>query len=196
VIRLLIPLVGIPGGAGLFRTVSVTILSIVLSASSSPDVFAQNAVDAALSFYSKGGAYCFRIAPFGTALSEETEWTIMVLTSASNHHNTFRVRSVDPGETGLSGSGLLTAGRLANDVWKFDGARADFFQRFADGIRDGKLRARIVKAGPPNLASIASQRERAELYLKFADTGTRVSFEKVPDLSAEEFQQFAEYFPD
>ena len=159
-------------------------------------VAAQSAVDAALSFYSHGGAYCFRVAPFGTALSEEREWTVMMLTSASNHHNSFRIRSVDPGETGLHGSGLMTAGRFANDVWKFDGTRAEFFERFADGIREGQLRARVVKAGPANLPQITSERERAELYLKFADKGSRVSFDKVPDLTADEFMQYAEYFPD
>jgi len=129
-------------------------------------------------------------------MSEETQWTVMMLTSASNHHNTFRIRTVDPGETGLSGSSLQSAGRLANDVWKFDGTRGDFFERFAEGIRAGKLRARVVSAGPPNLEQVASERERAELYLKFADKGTRVSFDKVPDLSPEQFQKFADYFPD
>jgi hypothetical protein len=129
-------------------------------------------------------------------MAEETEWTVMVLTSASNHRNTFKIRSVDPGDTGLRGAGLLTAGRLANDVWKFDGARADFFDRFAEGIRAGKLRARVVKAGPPNLGQIASERARAEIYLKFADKGSKVSFDKVPDLTAEQFQQYSEYFPD
>lgn len=158
--------------------------------------FAQNAVDSALAFYSKGGAYCFRIAPLGTSLSEEHEWTVMLLTAAGNHHNTFRIRSVDPGDTGLSGSGLMTAGRLANDVWKFDGTRADFFERFAEGIRDKKLRARIVTTAPPGLADLASDRERAEVYLRFADKGTKVSFDKVPDLTAEQFLQYAEYFPD
>lgn len=156
----------------------------------------QNAVDIALSFYAKGGAYCFRVAPAGTSLSEETEWTVMVLTAASNRRNTFRIRSVDPGDTGLSGSNLTAAGRLVNDVWKFDGTRIDFFQRFSEGIKDGKLRARIVKAGPPNLAQITSERERAELYLKFADKGTRVSFDKVVDLTSEQFQQYSEYIPD
>jgi len=157
---------------------------------------AQNAVDIALSFYAKGGAYCFRVAPPGISLSEETEWTVMMLTAGSNHHNTFRIRSVDPGDTGLSGSGLTAAGRLANDVWKFDGTRGDFFQRFAEGIKAGKLRARIVKAGPPNLSQVTSERERAELYLKFADKGTKVSFDKVPDLTADQFQEYAEYLPD
>jgi hypothetical protein len=157
---------------------------------------AQSAVDAALSFYAKGGAYCFRVAPIGTSLSEETEWTVMMLTGTSNRHNTFRIRSVDPGDTGLSGAGLQTAGRLANDVWKFDGTRSDFFQRFADGIAAGKLRARIVKAGPPNLSQVTSERERAELYLKFADKGTKVSFDKVSDLTPDQFQQYEEYAPD
>jgi hypothetical protein len=177
------------------RTVA-PVLAALLVVLVAPLVTAQNAVDAALSFYTKGGAYCFRIAPFGTALAEESEWTVMVLTAARNHRNTYRIRSVDPGETGLSGSGLLTAGRLANDVWKFDGSRADFFQRFAEGIKAGKLRARVVKTGPSNLPDITSERERAELYLKFADKGTKVSFDKVGDLTPDEFQQFSEFFPD
>jgi hypothetical protein len=157
---------------------------------------AQTSVDMALSFYSNGGAYCFRIAPSGTSLAEEREWTVMVLTSASNHHNTYRIRSVDPGGTGLSGSGLLSAGRFANDVWKFDGTRGDFFERFAEGIRTHKLRARVVKTEPPGLAQLATDRERAEFYLRFADKGTKVSFDKVPDLTPGEFQQFSDYVPD
>ena len=179
------------------RALGVTLLVLCAARSgSAQSATGQNAVDIALSFYAKGGAYCFRVAPLGTSLSEETEWTVMMLTGASNHRNTFRIRSVDPGDTGLSGTGLTAAGRLANDVWKFDGTRTDFFLRFAEGIKDGKLRARIVKAGPPNLPQVASDRERAELYLKFADKGTKVSFDKVADLTADQFQQFAEYFPD
>ncbi len=174
------------------RTLGALLIVLLGGASAS----AQSAVDIALSFYAKGGAYCFRVAPFGTALSEETEWTVMVLTAAANHRNTYRIRSVEGGETGLSGSGLLTAGRLANDVWKFDGSRAEFFQRFGDGIKAGTLRARVVKAGPANLPQIASERERAELYLKYADKGTKVSFDRAADLTPEEFQQYAEYFPD
>ena len=174
------------------RALGVLTLMLVVAPASS----AQNTVDSVLSFYAKGGAYCFRIAPSGAALSEESEWTVMVLTAESNHHNTFRIRSVDPGETGLSGSGLLMAGQLANDVWKFDGSRADFFRRFADGIKARKLRARVVKAGPPNLPQVVSERERAELYLKFSDKGTKVSFDKVSDLTPEQFQLYAEYFPD
>lgn len=174
------------------RALGVSLLFLTLATVAS----AQNAVDVALSFYAKGGAYCFRVAPLGTALSEETEWTVMLLTSTSNRRQSFRIRSVDPGETGLSKSGLMTAGRLANDVWKFDGTRADFFERFAQGIRDRKLRARVVKAGPPDLAAIVSERERAEVYLTFADKGTKVSFDKVPDLTAEQFLAYSEHFPD
>jgi len=178
------------------RTISRVAGVVWLVMSSAPAANAQNPVDMAMQFYEKGGAYCFRVAPFGTALSEQTEWTVMLLTAASNHHNTFRIRSVDPGETGLKGRGLLTAGRFANDVWKFDGSRADFFQRFAEGIKAGTLRARVVNAAPPNIAQIKSERERAEAYLKFADKGSKVSFDKVPDLTPEEFMQYSEYFPD
>jgi hypothetical protein len=156
---------------------------------------AQNAVDAALSFYSHGGAYCFRVAPEGRTLAEESEWTVMVLTSTANRRNTYKIRSVDPGDTGLSGSGLMSAGRLANDVFKFDGSRSDFFDRFAEGIRAGRLRARVVKTGPSNLAEL-SERARVEEYLKFADRGARVSFDKARDLTADEFLAFSDYLPD
>src|SRR5581483_3837288 len=156
----------------IFRCPIVRLFWVAVALGTCAAASAQNAVDAALSFYSHGGAYCFRIAPEGTGLSEEREWTVMMLTSASNRKNTFKIRTVDPGDTGLSGSGLMTAGRLANDVWKFEGTRSDFFERFAEGIRAGKLRARIVKVGPPNLAEMP-ERDRAEQYLKFADRGTR-----------------------
>jgi hypothetical protein len=156
---------------------------------------AQNAVDLAMSFYTKGGAYCFRVVPFGVNLSEETEWTVMVLTSASNHQNTFRIRSVDPGETGLSGTGLQTAGRFANDVWKFDGTRAEFIERFSEAIRTGRVRVRVINAAPPDIARLP-ERARAEQYLRFADSGSKVSFDKVPDLTAEEFQRYSEHFAD
>ena len=36
----------------------------------------------------------------------------------------------------------------------------------------------------------------AELYLKFADKGSKVSFDKVQDLTPEQFLEFSEYFPD
>jgi hypothetical protein len=53
-----------------------------------------------------------------------------------------------------------------------------------------------VKAGPANLGQLASDRERADVYLKFADRGTRIAFDKAPDLTAEEFGQYSEHFPD
>ena len=54
----------------------------------------------------------------------------------------------------------------------------------------------MVKTSPPGFAQVASERERAELYLKFADKGSKVSFDKVPDLTPDEFQQFSDYVPD
>jgi hypothetical protein len=183
-------------GVAVIRRPGLACVALVLLLVVAGRAGAQNAVDAALSFYSKGGAYCFRVTPPGTSLSEESEWTVMVLTSTSNHHNTFRIRSVEAGDTGLSGSSLTTAGKLANDVWKFDGSRTDFFHRFAEGIRAHKLRARVVKTAPPALAQITSERDRAELYLKFADRGSKVSFDKVADLTAEEFAQYEDYIPD
>lgn len=157
---------------------------------------AQGQVDAAIRFYSAGGSYCFRVVPPGVALSQETEWTVMVLTSASNRQNTFKIRDVAPGTTGLRGAALSAAGMTANGVWRLDSEREEFFKKFAAGIDAGALRARVVKAGPPNLAQLTSDRERAEVYLKFADRGSRISFDKVPDLTAEELGRYADYFPD
>lgn len=159
-------------------------------------VRAQSPVDLALAFYRSGGAYCFRIAPFGVSLSEETEWTVMLLTSKANRKNTFRIRSLDPGETGVNKSGLQALGRMTTDAWKFESQRAEFIGRFAEGIRDGTLRARVVKLAPPQLTQANTERQRAEVYLQFADRGSRVSFDKAPDLTAEEFEGYSEHFID
>lgn len=159
-------------------------------------VFAQSEVDQAIAFYSAGGSYCFRIAPAGAVMSQEAEWTVMVLTSASNPNSMFKIRDVDPGRTGLRGAALTAAGMTVNSVWRFDGQREEFFNRFAAGIEAGVLRARVVKAGPANLSQLKSDRERADAYLKFADRGSRVSFDKVPDLTAKQFQAYVDYFPD
>ena len=64
-------------------------------------VLSQNDVDLAIGFFASGGAYCLRVAPEGVALFDETEWTIMVLTSGQNRSDTFRMRSVDAGRSGM-----------------------------------------------------------------------------------------------
>src|SRR6476660_3833213 len=71
---------------------------------------AQSDVEDAIRFYSAAGSYCFRVAPSGVVMAQEAEWTVMVLTSASNRKNTFKIRDVDPGTTGLSGTALAAAG--------------------------------------------------------------------------------------
>jgi len=157
---------------------------------------AQSDVEDAIRFYSAAGSYCFRVAPSGVVMSQETEWTVMVLTSASNRKNSFEIRDVDPGTTGLRGAALAAAGIAVNNVWRLDSDRAEFFEKFAAGIDAGALRARVVKIGPANLSLLKSDRERADVYLKFADRGSRVSFDKVPDLTSEQFRQYADYFPD
>lgn len=167
----------------------------MVAADSTPAV-SEPLVDAALAFYERGGAYCFRVAPLGVSLSEETEWTVMLLTSASNRRQSYRIRTVDPGDSGLKGPALQEAVRAASEVWRIDRVREEFFERFAHGIRRGSLRARVVNAAPATLARVESERQRAEMYLRFADRGSRVSFDRGRDLSADEFQQFADYFPD
>jgi hypothetical protein len=156
---------------------------------------AQGEAVAAIAFLRSGGAYCFRVAPEGVAMSEETAWTVMLLTSGSNRNNDFRIRTVDPGPTGLRGRELQGMGETVNGVWRQDSLREEFFERFSAGIGDRTLRARVVKIEPPDLARLKPA-ERADLYLRFTDRGTRVSFGKVPDLTAEEFRKFAEYYPD
>ena len=157
---------------------------------------AQTQADVALSFFRAGGAYCFRIAPAGMALSEETEWTVMLLTSASNHKTAFKIRELDAGATGLRGQRLKDMGQDVTAVWRSERIRDDFFARFAKGIADHELRARIVRISPGNLAQLTSERARAELYLKFSERGSTVAFDKTTDLEPAELAQYAEYLPD
>lgn len=169
---------------------------IVLTLVSTPSlVLTQGEVDLAIRFFASGGAYCFRVAPEGIALVEETDWTVMVLTSGQNKSDTFRIRSVDPGRSGMT-DGELSASRTAvANVWRLEGTREDFFDRFASGIEAGTLRARVVKLAPSGLAGMTPV-ARAEAYLKFADRGSRVSFKNAPDLTAGAFRQYATHFPD
>jgi hypothetical protein len=156
---------------------------------------AQSDADLAMRFFLEGGAYCFRVAPEGVALSDETEWTVMLLTGAPNPGNSFKIRTVDPGRSNRSGSSLKNAAAAVTGVWRMDSVRAEFFDRFATGIDAKSLKARVVKIAPPGLGAMKPG-ERAEVYLKFADRGTRVSFDKAADLTAQEFRQYADYFPD
>src|SRR5262245_57174915 len=84
---------------------------------------AQTQADVALSFFRGGGAYCFRIAPVGVALSDETEWTVMLLMSASNQKTAFKIREVDAGATGLRGQRLKDMGLDVTGVWRSDRIR-------------------------------------------------------------------------
>src|SRR4029077_10381620 len=71
-----------------------------------------------------------------------------------------------------------------------------FFARFAKGIAQHELRARIVRISPGNLAQLTSGRARADLYLKFSERGSTVAFDKTQDLEAAELAQYSEYLPD
>jgi hypothetical protein len=168
----------------------------VLACVASPRAAGDGLVDAALRFYDAGGAYCFRLAPGGVAMAEETAWTIMVLTSATNGKKAFKIRELDAGRSGFSGRTLKAFGDVVTRVWRGDRDRAEFFERFAAGITAGRLRARVVRIQPENLASLTTDRDRAELYLTFSERGSRVSFDGAPDLTAADLGAYAEYFPD
>ncbi len=156
----------------------------------------QTKVDSALAFFRAGGAYCLRVTPPGVALSEEAEWTVMVLTSAANRKTVFKIRELDPGNTGLRGGRLRAMGEDVTDVWKLDRVRQDFFERFARGIADRELRASVVRISPGNLATLTSGPARAELYLKFSGRGSRVAFGSANDLEAGQLAEYADYLPD
>ena len=158
-------------------------------------VRAQTEADVALRFFQSGGAYCVRLAPEGTDLSEEAAWTVMMLTSSGSRKNTLPIRDVDAGTSGLRGPELTEVGLIVTSVWRRDRVREEFFDRFAAGIADGKLRARLITLTPPGLATM-TPRQRAELYLKFSDRGTKVDFEKVADMPPDEFRKFRTYVPD
>jgi hypothetical protein len=161
----------------------------------SPALQAQGEIDAAMKFFADGGAYCFRAAPEGVSLSEETEWTILMLTGTANATNTCRVRAMEKGATKLDGDALKSIGLVVTGLWRRDGLRDEFFDRFAAAIGTRQLRARVVRMSPPGLATMKPM-ARAEAYLKFADRGTRVDFSKVEDIASDAFLAFRSYLPD
>jgi hypothetical protein len=178
------------------RLARLAFLTLLLASPPSHSEAQQGQIDRAISFYRQGGAYCFRIAPAGTALSEETEWTIMVLTGTVNHNNTFRIRDLDPGRSGLSGARLKAMGQIVWGVWLLDRDRSLFFEQFGAGIAAGHLRARVVRIHPDGLNRKKKEEERARLYLQFTERGSRVSFDDVPDLKPGDLARFSEYLPD
>lgn len=153
-------------------------------------------VNLAVRFFIDGGAYCCRVAPAGVAMASEASWTVLLLTSRSNRKTRFKMREVVGGQTQLPRAMMAEARRAVTDVWRLDRDREAFFAKFADGITNGRLRSRVVQTGPPTLATMTSDRERAETYLRFADSGATIDFGKAPDLTAEQFHAFLEYFPD
>lgn len=156
---------------------------------------AQDEITVAMAFFGDGGAYCFRLAPEGTGLVEETEWTVMMLTGVGNKKNAFRIRGMDPGSKRIDARTLEDIGIAITGIWRRDRVRDEFFDRFAADIERGVMRARVVKLTPPGLAEMKPP-QRAEFYLHFADTGTRVDFSRAEDLDVEEFLAFRTYFPD
>jgi hypothetical protein len=155
---------------------------------------AQTEVDVAMKFFGKGGAYCFRVVPEGTNLSDEHEWTFMVLTSESNRRKEFRTRSMDPGTTGMRGKDLELVGLAITTIWRRESLLHDFFDRFSSGIGGRVMSARVVRVRPPGLAAMTA-RERAEAYLKFSERG-RLRFDDAEDLTPEGFMVYRSYLPD
>ena len=158
-------------------------------------VLAQEDADAAMRFFADGGAYCFRLVPEGTNLSEETEWHVMVLTGTANRRNAFRIRTVEPGRLRLAGQALKDLGMSITGIWRRERIRDEFFEDFANGIRRGVTRARVATVAPPQLARM-NRTQRAEFYLDFADKGSRIDFGHVADLTPEQFLAYQTYVPD
>lgn len=170
---------------------TVVVMTLVLAAG----LHAQNGADVGIRFFGDGGSYCFRLAPEGVSLSEEASWTVMMLTGTANTSNNCRIRSFDDGPMTIDRQSLNRIGLSVIEVWRRESLHEDFFERFAEGIKSRVLRARIVTLTPPRLATM-SESDRAEEYLKFSDRGSRVDFERVPDLSPEQFLAFQNYLPD
>jgi hypothetical protein len=177
------------------RVLCVALLGVMLALALRPPAATAQEADVAMRFFSDGGAYCFRIAPEGTNLSEEGQWRIMLLTGTSNRRDVFRIRTVDPGRLRISGDALKDLGMSITGVWRRERIRDEFFEDFANGIRRGVTRARVTTVVPPRLARM-SRTERAEFYLDFADKGSRIDFGGAPDLTAEEFLAYQTYVPD
>ncbi len=170
-------------------------IAVVMMVALAAELNAQNGAEVGIRFFGDGGIYCFRLAPEGTNLSEETAWTVMMLTGAANTKNDCRIRSFDDGPMSIGRESLNRIGLAVIEVWRRESLRDEFFGRFAQGITARVLRARIITLTPPRLATM-SEPDRAEEYLKFSDRGSRVDFSKVPDISAQHFLSFKNYLPD
>jgi hypothetical protein len=177
------------------RSLAIALGAVLLALLLGPAAVAAQEAERAMRFFSDGGAYCFRIAPEGTNLADEPEWRIMLLTGAANRRNDFRVRTVDPGRLRLDGEAVKELGMVITGVWRRDRIRDEFFEEFANGIRRGITRARVTTIKPPRLERMA-RTERAELYLDWADRGSRVDFSRAQDLTAEAFLAYQTYVPD
>jgi hypothetical protein len=129
------------------------------------------------------------------SLNEETEWTVMLLAGTRNTQRDFRIRTVDPGPSGVDRKSLEAIGLAVTGLWRLDRYLSEFVERFSEGIAEKRVRAKLVKLAPPRLAEM-TPRQRAEEYLDFADRGSPVAFDKAPDLTAEEFSRFMTYIPD
>lgn len=170
-------------------------LTLAMLVSAGKPASAQSDADTAIMFFQGGGSYCFRVVPEGVSLSDETTWTFVVLTSVANTGNAFRARTIDPGETRLAGQALTDVGMAITNVWRREGLREEFFTGFAAGIASGGLRARLARISPPRLAEM-KPRQRAELYLRFTDRGTKVDFRGTADLTPDGWLAFQSYLQD
>lgn len=176
-------------------TIRSAALAVLLVTSLVPLAAQADDVDAAMTFFSDGGVYCFRAAPEGTSLSQETQWTIVMLTGAANPKNVCKLREMDGGTSKLRGDSLKQMGLVVTGLWRRDRTRDDFFDRFAAAIGSHQVRARTIVVTPPGLADMKPA-ARADAYLKFADRGSKVDFEKAADLDPGAFLTFRHYLPD
>lgn len=174
-----------------FLAVAVATVSVAAARTAGAEV----ETDLAMRFFRDGGAYCFRLAPEGTNLADESTWTMMVLTSAANKRSEFPIRTMDPGPLRFREQALKDLGMAVTGIWRRERVRDEFFERFAAAIDSGDVRARVVTLAPPRLEGM-TRIQRADYYLDFADKGSRIDFRGGTDLSSSRFLEYQTWVPD
>lgn len=95
---------------------------------------------------------------------------MMVLTGKDNPNTSVAYGDIQ--QPGKKAFDLVSEGLAVQIVWVEN--RAEFFTRFAEGIKAGRFRARVVKIGP-------------------VKPGAEVSFAKAADLEPDQFLGFIKY---
>lgn len=129
-----------------------TFMGLVLAASvlwqcaalaQTPKSFSEKDFEAALSFFSGGGTWAFRLAP-PVDPDKETTWKVLVLRPSGSKKTSFQL-----GATELGPKSSISSAQRVLDLYSATRATiVEFLRRYADRIEKGELEAQLV-AMPP-----------------------------------------------